>query len=393
MITAPPIPVDVDSVIVVGNVSENPSAMDTAHFFGQREDVADIISLKTFENSEFCPRFISPSQEKLEDLGRGLEGKGVVISSSSILTHTRNEVAMRNLLVARAAKDNGAAWVTLVEPDLFYSAQDRGPRMGQGSRGDERSDADRHKFNGQPFSALLYAQMLKQAGVDEVMTVHNHSESVKSVFTEIFDGHFNDLSPHRLYARYIKESGIVEAENTLLVAPDQGALSFVLDTRDALQFSEDQYLMMSKTRSGERQLTMDIHPLSPRQLSEIEGKDLIVMDDMVRTGGTITRCCELLKKYRPRKVIFLVTHFHSSKEGRLNLSNRALDEIITTNTIPSILNRDVQGRLRAKIAVLKTSRWIGHHLRKRFKLAEGDLKGKWYQEDMSSRNPRSGFHY
>jgi ribose-phosphate pyrophosphokinase len=100
-----------------------------------------------------------------------------------------------------------------------------------------------------------------------------------------------------------------------------------------------------------------------------------------------------LKQYNPRKVVFLVTHFHSSKEGRLNLSNQVLDEIITTNTIPSILNRDVQGRLRARIAVLKTSRWIGHHLRKRFGLDEGDLKGKWYQEDMSSRNPRSGFHY
>ena len=44
MITSNPIPVDIKDVIVVGNVSENPNAMDTAHFFGQREDVSDVIS-------------------------------------------------------------------------------------------------------------------------------------------------------------------------------------------------------------------------------------------------------------------------------------------------------------------------------------------------------------
>ena len=49
---------------------------------------------------------------------------------------------MRNLLVARAAKDNGAAWVVLAEPDLFFSAQDRGPRADQGMLSKGRSEAD-----------------------------------------------------------------------------------------------------------------------------------------------------------------------------------------------------------------------------------------------------------
>ena len=392
MITAPPIPVKVDEILVVGNVSENPSSMDTAHFFGQREDVSDVISLKTFENTEFCPRFISEPTDQSR-VGHGLEGKGVVIASSSILTHPRNEVAMRNLMVARAAKDNGAAWVVLVEPDLFYSAQDRGPRVGMGSRGDQRSDEDRTKFNGQPFSALLYAQLLKLSGVDEVMTVHNHSDSVKAVFNDVFNGYFTDLSPHRLYARYILESNIVDPQNTLLVAPDQGALNFVLKTKEAIGLPENAYMVMSKSRSSERQLSMDISENSPMGFDAIEGKELIIMDDMVRTGATIVKCAQMLKQYNPKKLVFLVTHFHSSKEARLNLASSLIDEIITTNTIPSILNRDVQGRLRTKIAVLKTSRWIAHHLRHRFGLEQGDLKGKWYQEDMSSRNPRSGFRY
>jgi len=391
MITSNPIPVDIKDVIVVGNVSENPSAMDTAHFFGQREDVSDVISLKSFENSEFCPRFINETGKE-NKVGHDLEGMAVVIGSSSTMTLSRNEIAMRNLLVARAAKDNGAAWVVLAEPDLFFSAQDRGPRPEQGMLSKGRADSDLDKFNGQAFSALLYAELLKNAGVDEVMTIHNHSVSVKRVFNDIFDGHFTDLRPHRLYSRYIKESGIVNVDDLILVAPDHGALEFVLDTQQALE-APVPHMMMKKVRSGERKVSIDVDKDSPIGLDQIKGKDLIVMDDMVRTGSTIMKCCELLQQYEPNKIIFMVTHFHSSKEGRLNMSKDCIDEIITTNTIPSILNRDYQGRLRAKIAVLKTSRWLAHHLRRRFGLVEGDLKGKWYQEDMSSRNPRSRFRY
>ncbi|MBF0199501.1 MAG: ribose-phosphate pyrophosphokinase, partial [Planctomycetes bacterium] len=355
------IPTEISEFIVVGNVSENAFALDTSHFFGQKEDISDLISLKTFENTEFCPRFLNDLPEGLP--GECLKGKGVVIASSSLaLTHTRNEIAMRNLLVARAAKDNGAAWVLLFEPDLFYSAQDRGPQLHHGKRGDVRTAKDCSKFSGQAFSALLYAELLKKAGVDEVMTIHNHSESVRNVYSEVFNGHFSDLLPHRLYARYIQESDIVNFDNLMLCAPDQGALEFVLKTRDACGINDRPYLLMSKDRTGEREVSMELSPDSPGTYEDIEGRDIIVIDDMVRTGSTIVNCCRILKKYNPRKVVFLVTHFHSSKEGRLNLASDAVDEVVTTNSIPSILNRDVQGRLRHKIAVLKMSRWVAHHL-------------------------------
>lgn len=384
-------PLDLKEIIVVGNVSDNAMAMDTSHFFGQRQDVSDVIALKTFENTEFCPRFISHGENK--QTGYSLEGKAVVIASSSTLTYSRNDIAMRNLMVARAAKDNGAKWVVLVETDLFYSAQDRGPRKDQGVFNQNRSKDDLYKFNGQAFSALAYAELLKTAGVDEVFTVHNHSESVQETFKRVFSGNFFNVLPHRLYARYIRESKIADINNLMLCAPDNGALQFTLLTKEALGIQDLPHIVMDKVRSGERKVDMTLSPDSPTNLSDIKGKDVIVIDDMVRTGSTIVKCCDLIKKHKPNKVLFLVTHFHSSTEGRQNMASDVIDEIITTDTIPSILNRDVQGRLRQKVAVLKLSRWIAHHLRVRFGLAEGDLKGKWYQEDISSRNPRSGFKY
>ena len=120
-------PITPADILVVGNSSDDPFAIDVAFAMGQTEDVADLISMKTFANSEFCPRFISDEQD-FTRIGSGLAGKTVVIVSTSSRVVSRQTLAMRTLLIARAAKENGASRVILVEPDLYYSAQDRGPR-------------------------------------------------------------------------------------------------------------------------------------------------------------------------------------------------------------------------------------------------------------------------
>ena len=177
-------PAALDNVIIVGNSSDDPFAIDLAFGLGQSEDIADLISMKTFANSEFCPRFIS-DEDDLNQIGVRLRDKIVVIVSTSSMTVSRQNLAMRNLLIARAAKENGAAEVVLVEPDLYYSAQDRGPRSELGETLAERDAKDLKKFDGQPFTAKLYAEMLKLAGVDRVLTIHNHSYSVQQMFLSL----------------------------------------------------------------------------------------------------------------------------------------------------------------------------------------------------------------
>ena len=112
-------------ILIVGNSSDDPFTIDVAHAMRQAVDIADIISLKNFANSEFCPRFISDESD-FENVGNKLEGKTVIIVSTSNRVNSRQSLAMRNLMIARSAKENGAAEVILVEPDLFYSAQDLG---------------------------------------------------------------------------------------------------------------------------------------------------------------------------------------------------------------------------------------------------------------------------
>jgi len=282
-------------VIIVGSSSDSPFAIDVAYAMGQVEDIADLISMKSFANSEFCPRFINDEQD-FSAIGEQLNGKTVVLVSTSSLTLSRNSLAMRNLLITRAAKDNGAASVVLVEPDLYYSAQDRGPRPDQGKTHFERDIDDRKKFDGQPFSSRLYAEMLKLAGVDRVLTVHNHSSAVQAEFTDVFEGRFHNLIPYDLYADYLRQATIVDygptGQGLALCAPDKGARDFVRTMFETLDLPDAKFIMLDKERTGERKVEITLHKESDSAFEEIEGHDIVLFDDMVRTGSTVVKSCQ-----------------------------------------------------------------------------------------------------
>jgi len=379
--------------LIVGTESDNPFAIDLAVACGQVTDIADLISLKTFANSEFCPRFIEGDVDDMTTIGHQLAGATVVIVSTMSSVLTRNEIAWRSMIVARAAKDNGAERVVLVEPDLFYSAQDRGPRPEHGQVDFIREAKDYKKFNGQPFSSLLYAQMLALAGIDGVLTVHNHSVSVQRLFTSIMPLFFHNLIPTEVYADYIAHSDVTPSlragKGLLICAPDKGARPF---TTGIFQHLAAEYpvghLFIAKQRLGERNVSSFIDPTSPCTLEDVTGRDVVVMDDMVRTGTTVMECCRLLKEAGAARVVFFVTHFYPSQEVRENLNSPYIDEIVTTNSLPPVQNRDLQGRLRKKLTVLKIGRWMACHVLSALGYDPHCVRRPLYVIDMSSKNPR-----
>jgi len=251
-----------------------------------------------------------------------------------------------------------------------------------------RTIEDQKKFDGQPYSARLYADLLLESGVDEVITVHNHSQSVADIFHDRFSGCFHDLQPADLFASYMQDSDVVSEDSLVLCAPDKGALKFVHKVREELQSDSIPLVFMDKVRSDERKVSIRISPDSEIPVEEIKGKDVAVIDDMVRTGNTIMEACNLLKQAGANRVVFFVTHFYSSRECRVNLNAQTLDEIVTTSTIPDILNRDVQGRLRHKMVVLQLSRWVCNYILKIMDKENEQLSPPLYTEDMSSKNPR-----
>jgi ribose-phosphate pyrophosphokinase len=380
-----------NNIVVTSTFTDDSFAMDVAQFLGVRGDISDEVSLKTYANSEFCPRYISDIDD-LERVGRYLEGKVVIICSVSLSTRSRNDCAMRNMILARAAKDNGATKVVLIEPDLFYSAQDRGAyRYGEIEK--DRDILDLKKFDGQAFTSLLYAKLLKESGVDTVITVHNHSLKVENLFRDIFEGDFHNLVPAEIYAHYVKNSDFVQigknGNNLVIVSPDKGSAPFGSRVMDSLDLPDCKRIILDKKRSGEREVSMALNPASEVDIGYLTGKDVIILDDMVRTGSTIVQCCEYLKKSaNPRRVCFGVTHFYSSHEAREKLNSPFIDEIMTTNTLPDILNRDCQGRLRRKMVVLKLGQWIARYVLRMFDGNYSNFSKQLYMVDMSSKNPR-----
>ena len=251
---------------VVAPISDDPFAIDIAMYCRQEIDYSDVISLKTFANGEFCPRFIS-DEEDLNKIGHRLDNYTVIIVSTDSKSTSRNELVWQNCLLARAAKDNGAKEVVLVEPDLFFSAQDRGPRPEHGKPDFVRDEVDRKKFDGQPFSSMLYAESLKLSGVDFVITVHNHSSSVENLFNDVFDSNFMNLNPAEVFADYILTSDVVPSlhsgKGLVICAPDKGARTMAADLQRCVGENKCDLLVLAKERLGERQVSSLVDETSP----------------------------------------------------------------------------------------------------------------------------------
>ncbi|MBT3274760.1 MAG: ribose-phosphate pyrophosphokinase, partial [Spirochaetales bacterium] len=177
-------------------------------------------------------------------------------------------------------------------------------------------------------------------------------------------------------------------DRLMLCAPDKGAAGYVNEVRDALDLESIHVLNLCKERRDERDVEIGLSSASTAQLSDIEGKDVVIMDDMVRTGTTIIESCNFIRRYSPRRILFFVTHFYSSREGRINMNDSVIDEIVATSSIPAILNRDMQGRLRHKLVVLRISRWISSYILQMIDPQSEGLRVPLYNEDMSSKNPR-----
>ena len=264
---------------------------------------------------------------------------------------------------------------------------------------------DRKKFDGQPFSARMYAEMLRTAGVDQVVTVHNHKpEVLRNIYAEVFAGAgeyppFLNLDMACIVANLIQRTVSMEraGANLGFVAPDQGAAAFVGRVLEYTGLKEAVMVVLEKTRLGQRNVELS----ATDEVRKLRGREVFILDDMVRTGGTIAGAIALLAENpetRPANIYFYCTHTYISPEGRENLNSPYLTEFLTTNTMPNVLNRDDQGRLRRKMAVMKIEAWIADALvhcleqgqppEERYGKESVPFADRFYKLEYSSKNER-----
>ena len=211
-----------------------------------------------------------------------------------------NENVMELFIMVDAIKRASAKRITAVLPFFGYARQDRKdqPRV--------------------PITAKLVANLLVAAGVDRVLTLDLHATQIQGFF---------DIPCDHLYAspviyEYLKDQPV---ENLTVFSPDVGGLK-----------RAQAYATMFDCQLGfiaKRRINAEVVEAT-NLVGEVEGRDILIVDDMTETAGTLTAAAKILKSNGAKSVKAAVTHAQLTDSAFDRLSENWLDELIITDSIP-----------------------------------------------------------
>ena len=215
-----------------------------------------------------------------------------------------NANLMELMLITDALKRSSASKITAIIPYYGYARQDRRVRSAR-----------------VPISAKVIADMMNTVGVDRVLTVDLHSESIQGFF---------DMPADNVYATKIMHDDIKSKssndEPILVVSPDAGG---VVRARALAKFlgQSDLAIIDKRRATANESEVMNI-------IGDVAGKCCIVPDDMIDTAGTLCNAAQALKEAGAAKVKAYITHPVLSGPAIERISNSSIDELVVTNSIP-----------------------------------------------------------
>ena len=219
-----------------------------------------------------------------------------------------NENLMELLIMVDALKRASAERISAVIPYFGYARQDRRPRSSR-----------------VPISAKMVANLLETVGVARVLTMDLHADQIQGFF---------DIPVDNIYASPVLLGDLRQKnyENLMVVSPDVGG---VVRARALAKPLDCDLAIIDKRRpKANVSEVMNV-------IGDIEGRNCVIMDDMIDTAGTLVRAAEVLKERGARKVYAYCTHpiFSGPAIERIAKGD-ALDEVVITNTIP--LSKEAQ---------------------------------------------------
>ena len=220
-----------------------------------------------------------------------------------------NKNVMEIMLIADALKRSSASKVTAIVPYYGYARQDRRVRSAR-----------------VPISAKVVADMFASVGIDRVLTIDLHSETIQG----FFDMPADNVYATKLMVDHIKDNN--ERKEVVVVSPDVGG---VVRSRALAKLLDDTDLaIIDKRRAIANQSeVMNI-------IGDIDGKVCIVPDDLIDTAGTLCNAADALKEKGAKAVKAYITHPVLSGPAIERLNNSSIDELVVTNSIP--LNKEAQ---------------------------------------------------
>ncbi|MDP8975405.1 MAG: ribose-phosphate diphosphokinase [Actinomycetota bacterium] len=245
-------------------------------------------NITAFANGEIHCRF-----------GESVRGADVFV----VQTHAGavNDWVFEHCIMIDAAKRASAKRITAVCPYYGYSRQDR-------------------KAEGrEPITAKLVANMLRVAGADRIVSVDLHSGQIQG----FFDGPFDHLTAGRVLVEYLERN---LAYPPVVVAPDAGRL------RVAERYA--QYLDAELASVYKKRARGQVRALGVMGVKEVEGRQCVLIDDMIDTAGTIVAAAEILMATGASEVWAMATHALLSDPAVDRLKNSAITKVVVTDTVP-----------------------------------------------------------
>ncbi|MCV3340826.1 ribose-phosphate pyrophosphokinase [Campylobacter lari] len=254
-------------------------------------------------------------------IDESVRGKDVFIIQSTCAP--TNDNLMELLIMTDALRRSSASSITAIIPYFGYARQDRkaSPRV--------------------PITAKLVANLIESAGVDRVATIDLHAGQIQGFFDIPVDNLYGSI----IFNDYIKNKNY---KNPIIASPDIGGIARARSVAKALGL--DIVIVDKRREKANESEVMNV-------IGDVKDKEVILVDDIIDTAGTIVKAAEVFKSKGAKSVIACCTHAVLSGVAYERIAKDSLDELVVTDTIPLKQQMD-------KIKVLSVAPIFGEVIRR-----------------------------
>lgn len=264
--------------------------------------------------------------ETFVQINENVRGKDVFVIQPTCPPVNQN--TMELLTMIDALSRSSARRITAVIPYYGYGRQDRKvqPRV--------------------PITSKLVANLITTAGADRVLTIDLHAGQIQG----FFDIPVDHLFATPVIVEYFKKKDI---DDLVLVSPDPGGVE---RTRAFARRLDVSIAIIDKRREIKKKNSVEVMNV----VGEVEGKNLLILDDIIDTAGTLTEAANALKKQGALNIYACATHPVLSGQAIERINNSTIEEVVVTNTIPL----GEKASKTDKITVLSVAKLLGEAIQR-----------------------------
>jgi len=250
-----------------------------------------------------------PDGETFVKINENVRGEDLFIVQPTCPATNHN--IMELLIMVDAARRASAGRITAVMPFYGYARQDRKdqPRV--------------------PITAKLVANLLSAAGVDRVLTMDLHAAQIQG----FFDIPVDHLHAKPVMIKKVRELLGEQLDNLVVVSPDVGGVKNARSMADSLGVD---FAIVAKHRVSATKVE------AKHVIGDVKGKNVLMVDDMTETAGTLCAAAEILNEHGAKRVFAGVSHAILGDLARERFSASAIEKVITTDSVPQAYGDKVE---------------------------------------------------